>query len=274
VSVLNVTIPQGIDVLPHAEWAALTPRTRMRITLWRNAQEHRCNWCPTQTVLVSKWPKGDFQSLPDHAATIDHLYPTGDPRRSGERVAEEVVLSCYGCNQERAFEDAAIIDHMQESGVRALVSLPSEEEMRERRRQALRVAALAEVDEAADLIEGGAAFVALAPQPLWLRMLQRGRAGNLGLRTAVHGYAGPAQYLRVSPGSTTGKHLAAALEEVRWAAETLPFTGRRELAPRPLVVRREQHRLARELGLESGSIGEWVSRDRRLVVNRRRSGGG
>jgi hypothetical protein len=68
----------GVDRFDEASWRRLSATVRMRITLWRHADGHRCHWCGRPTVLVTRL---DGAAMPDEGATIDHLYPRGDPRR-------------------------------------------------------------------------------------------------------------------------------------------------------------------------------------------------
>jgi hypothetical protein len=72
--------------------------TRRRV-LWR--RDPRCFWCGVVTTFAT-------HGRPD-SATVDHLYPRGHPRRSDPRKhLPPVVLSCYGCNQERGAKPATV----------------------------------------------------------------------------------------------------------------------------------------------------------------------
>jgi hypothetical protein len=79
--------------------AADSPQVRQRTNkpthrrrLWR--RDPHCFWCGRLTVF-------EAYGVP-HAATIEHIYPRGHPkRRSPRKVLPETVLACHACNQER-----------------------------------------------------------------------------------------------------------------------------------------------------------------------------
>ncbi len=76
---------------PPAKPEAKSQPTRRRI-LWR--RDPRCFWCGRVTVFEAHGTTS--------AATIEHIYPRGHPRRQSTRKAlPSTVLACYDCNQER-----------------------------------------------------------------------------------------------------------------------------------------------------------------------------
>jgi hypothetical protein len=194
-------IPPKVDALRLADWRRLSPNTRMRITLWRHAQPQpgRCHWCGCPTVLVSAWPRGAGE-LPENAATIDHLYPQGDPRRSPASGAADLVLACHACNGERAREDRAVLATMREAGVRVVVEVTSVERQRELRWEEDRRRARDEVCRAIELIRAGAAVdVVLVPKAAELLRYQKGVANDMRLRAKRIGPPDDRR-LRVWPG--------------------------------------------------------------------------
>jgi 5-methylcytosine-specific restriction endonuclease McrA len=72
--------------------------------LW-DEQGGLCYWCHKETFL-----QGDPRrfrpktgKLSGKAATLDHLFPAGDPRRGLERRA--IVMACSSCNGKRGKKD-------------------------------------------------------------------------------------------------------------------------------------------------------------------------
>lgn len=58
-----------------------------KLKLWFS--DNRCRKCGCKTILC------DDQRLPDNAATIEHIFPSGHPRRK-ENI---ITLYCNKCNQ-------------------------------------------------------------------------------------------------------------------------------------------------------------------------------
>jgi len=83
-------------------------RLSQREFLWRKDQH--CYWCRRPTRLIIP---ADHETMPDDAATIDHLYSKLDERRQerdlgiirrnrrGELKVIRKVIACYACNQAR-----------------------------------------------------------------------------------------------------------------------------------------------------------------------------
>jgi hypothetical protein len=71
---------------------------KKRRRLWE-ADPH-CTWCGTVTIWFEN-PSGR-ESLPNNAATLDHLYSRFDSRRESPRGGTKyTVLSCKRCNKGR-----------------------------------------------------------------------------------------------------------------------------------------------------------------------------
>lgn len=77
-------------------WVYVSPRTCRRAVLF--VSDPRCWWCGVETV----WWSRKEGPLPDHAATVDHLFPRGHPEHG--KHARSTVLACYGCNHLRGEE--------------------------------------------------------------------------------------------------------------------------------------------------------------------------
>ena len=63
--------------------------------------EGRCHWCGVPVIL--RRPDGNMPKKAEKA-TIDHVYPRGDPRRAyvlNDRTRIYTVLSCFTCNNNR-----------------------------------------------------------------------------------------------------------------------------------------------------------------------------
>ena len=83
-------------------------RLSQREFLWR--KDSHCYWCRRPTKLIIP---ADHETMPDDAATIDHLYSKLDERRQerdlgivrrnrrGELKVIRKVIACYACNQAR-----------------------------------------------------------------------------------------------------------------------------------------------------------------------------
>lgn len=71
---------------------------------WWHEDPH-CRWCGRLTIL---WAYKVHATMPDNAATVDHL----DSRFSNERGAHSGktrrLLACYRCNQSRCDADLAV----------------------------------------------------------------------------------------------------------------------------------------------------------------------
>ena len=68
------------------------PQPPRRLLLWR--KDPRCFWCGRVTIYAT--------SGTPNAATLEHVYPRGHPRRADPaRHLPSTVLACYRCNQER-----------------------------------------------------------------------------------------------------------------------------------------------------------------------------
>jgi len=64
----------------------------------------KCHWCGRIMRLYKDGEVPRFCSLPDDAATIDHIYPLHTPQRNWyKRMGRKspVVLACNGCNNRR-----------------------------------------------------------------------------------------------------------------------------------------------------------------------------
>lgn len=67
-------------------------RRTIRRSLFKN--NPLCHWCGITMQLEA--------NEADDYATLDHLYPRGDPRRGGnEWDIEKIVLACLKCNLAR-----------------------------------------------------------------------------------------------------------------------------------------------------------------------------
>jgi hypothetical protein len=91
----------------------------LKIKMWE--KDPYCHWCGCFTVVTNivAVPRGT--SLPDNAATVDHVYSRFNARRwvkakYGERRR---VLACYKCNHERAEqeENAMTLDERLDRGL-------------------------------------------------------------------------------------------------------------------------------------------------------------
>jgi len=79
-------------------------RVRKRL----HAADPRCHWCATPTILGAPW--GDPNS-----ATVDHIKPRRECRSQEEyKSAQNHVLACFECNQERDKVDIAMMAHQRE----------------------------------------------------------------------------------------------------------------------------------------------------------------
>ena len=57
-------------------------------------ERHRCYYCGTPVRRRRHWPR----RTPRDAATLDHIIPRS---RGGEITADNVVLACFRCNNDR-----------------------------------------------------------------------------------------------------------------------------------------------------------------------------
>jgi hypothetical protein len=83
--------------------------TATKLAMWQ-ADPH-CYWCGRLTVIYNEYPNGKV--IPGDAATIDHVYPTNDPRRQefkAKRIPSPVVLACNKCNWERGSKKLELME--------------------------------------------------------------------------------------------------------------------------------------------------------------------
>lgn len=67
-------------------------RRTLRRSLWKS--NPICHWCGEKTQIL--------MAGADDYATLDHLYPRGDPRRgANEWDVSKIVLACLKCNLAR-----------------------------------------------------------------------------------------------------------------------------------------------------------------------------
>lgn len=72
-------------------------KKELRRQLW--AEDPKCHWCGIET----QWPEIKGGSLPDDAATLDHLYTKYEmEKRKSE--GNPFVLACNKCNHDRGVE--------------------------------------------------------------------------------------------------------------------------------------------------------------------------
>lgn len=84
-----------IQISQNGRW----PSNHVRLgIMWEN--NPRCVWCDNVTVFFET----HVPILPDHAATVDHLYPATDGRRikhKKSKMPSHLVLACSKCNGRR-----------------------------------------------------------------------------------------------------------------------------------------------------------------------------
>lgn len=77
-----------------------TKHKRKRLRVLAEAQDNRCFWCGCEMTFERR----TRDRMHDNSATLDHVFPRGDPRRHEEAFRlymVTAVAACYRCNNER-----------------------------------------------------------------------------------------------------------------------------------------------------------------------------